>query len=489
MVSRDCPYWILFAIGFSISLLAGSDDRNKASKEGSETSETKAEFISPAKLPSYHNLRFAEDWSVLHQQTEEGEGWQRLKYIPLSHNGDVYFSLGGQLRFRGELWDNFGFSDVRKREDGFGLFRLRLHGDLILGRSFRVFVEGKSSLANGRELPGGNRAIDTDSMALQNAFVDFRVPLEGDKTLTFRAGRQELQFGKQRFVSPLDWANTRRTFDGFRGIYRWSSWRIESFWVRPTKVSKYGFNRPDPASEFLGVYSSGRLPGSELSLDVYWLRLERDRATFGGVTGPEIRQTAGGRVGGVLKGNFGVDLEAAYQFGSHGERDIRAFMFAGQTAYQFPTQGTPRIYAGFDYASGDEDPDDNQVNTLNQLFPLAHAYNGFIDMVARQNIIDFSQGISFKPWRRITAKVDGHFFWRASRADALYNAGAGVVRAGDLGDSRWVGSELDLTTIIKIDRHLTLVLGYSRFFPGAFVEESGPSENIQFGYLAIQYTF
>ena len=105
----------------------------------------------------------------------------------------------------------------------------------------------------------------------------------------------------------------------------------------------------------------------------------------------------------------------------------------------------PRVYAGFDYANGDADPADGRRRTFDQLFPLAHAYLGFMDLVGRQNIVAVSGGISFAPADRVGATFSGHHFSRAETTDALYNAGGRVVRAGQAGTARSVGSEIDVT--------------------------------------------
>ena len=36
-------------------------------------------------------------------------------------------------------------------------------------------------------------------------------------------------YGKQRLVSPLDWANTRRTFEGVRLLTELSGWNVDLF--------------------------------------------------------------------------------------------------------------------------------------------------------------------------------------------------------------------------------------------------------------------
>jgi len=440
-------------------------------------------------LPSYQNLRYQEDWSVLRGVDESSPSKRPLKFIPLNEKETVFLSIGGQARGRLESWSNFGFGGAGSRDDTFGLLRLRFHGDLIAGRHFRFFAEGKSALATSRDLPGGLRTLDVDTIALQNAFLDFSVPFQ-EGSFTVRSGRQELQFGKQRLVSPLDWANTRRTFDGFRGILKQGNWRVDGFWTRFVRTQKYSFNQNDSGSDLFGLYAIGKLP-AKLAVDFYWLGLDRNQNVWGGVSGEELRHSIGARLDGPISDTpLDFDLETAYQFGDHASRDIRAFMFASQMGYRLSDlPGAPRLTFGFDYASGDKDPLDARVNTFNQLFPLAHAYFGFIDIVGRQNIIALTPGLSLKPLNPLTLRFDLHFFWRADLNDAFYHAGGGIVRPGNPLLSRRLGSEMDWTLQYRMNRHTVVTGGYSHFFPGPFIKESGPAEGIHFAYIMIQYTF
>ena len=449
-----------------------------------------AEETKPVKLPSYHNTRYEEDWSVLRGATGSSPSTERLKFIPLNDSTSVYLSLGGQGRVRFETWDDFGFGGPGSRSDSFGLLRLRLHGDLVMGPHLRFFVEGKSALATDRDLPGGLRILDVDSADLQNVFIDLRVPFE-EGNFTLRFGRQELQFGRQRLVSPLNWSNTRpRMFDGFRGTLRVAHWRLDAFRTRFVRIRKYAFNRNNSGTDFFGLYVSGRFP-SRLTADFYWLGLDRERSVWSGVAGQEDRHTLGARLGRpIAETGLDFDLEAAYQFGNHGTTDIRAFMLAGELGYTLAQFfGVPHVAFRFDWASGDEDPSDGDLNTFSQLFPLGHAYLGYIDVVGRQNIIDVSGRFSISPKRPFSIRADGHFFWRADRNDALYNAGGGIVLSGDPLLPRRIGSEFDWTLLYPLNRHAALTIGYSHFFPGPFVSKSKPADGIDFAYVMIQYTF
>lgn len=144
--------------------------------------------------------------------------------------------------------------------------------------------------------------------------------------------------------------------------------------------------------------------------------------------------------------------------------DINAFMIATQVGYRRADwKGKPRFYLGFDYASGD-DQSGGDVETFNQLFPLGHAYLGFMDFIGRQNNIDFSHGVTIHPIKKMTFTLVGHQFWRADVDDALYDAGGKVVRTGSLGSSREVGYEVDLTSKYKFNRQLVGLVGLQPFF-------------------------
>lgn len=468
---------------------SGEGSSSSCAQEASEEARKKTDSVQNPSLraPAFQNLRFEEDWSGLREETDR-DAYHSLKFIPLSKDGRHYLSLGGELRGRSEFWSGFGFGSRRPDEDTFGLLRTRLHGDLQLGGPVRIFVEGKSALAAGRQLPGGLRTLDVDAVDVQNAFVDFNLPAGGDRRLTVRTGRQELQFGRQRLVSPLDWANTRpRIFDGFRASVRGSDWQADGFWTRQVRVRKYSFNTRDSGVDFYGLYAVAPSVLASSSLEFYWLG--RDR-TVGASS--ERRHTTGGRLGGRLgQSPWDIDVEGAYQFGSfsggEGPTGIRAYMLAWQLGYNLSKKGRPRFTVGLDYASGDRDPTDRRKRTFDPLFPLGHAYLGYIDAVGRRNVFALSQGLSYSPVMRLKLDLDAHIFWLAKRGDALYDAGGQVLRAGDPSAPRRTGTEIDLTGSFRLDRRLTATSGYSRFFAGPFLKATGAARDANFGYLALQF--
>ncbi|MEM9415079.1 MAG: alginate export family protein [Planctomycetota bacterium] len=441
--------------------------------------------------------RHVEDWSSFDPAAEDA-GWlydtlDDLKHIDLTDDANVWLSIGGSARLRYEHFENFGFGPAN--DDGFLLTRVRLHGDLHIGENFRVFVEGKSAFSTDRNLPGMQRTLDNDELALQQAFADFTFDWGDDGTVTLRAGRQQLLFGKQRLVSPLVWSNTMRAWDGVSAIVNTGGWTYHAFWTQFAPVRKYDSNRSDRHTQFFGLYASGLFcEDCGMKADFYFLGLDQDDPTntYNGTTGAERRYTVGARLFGKINDTgWDYDVEAAYQFGDVGSADINAWMFAGELGYAYGDDWKTRVFVGFDYASGDDTPGDGDVETFNQLFPLGHAYLGYIDVVGRQNIMDFSVGVSAKPMDKLTVRAALHVFWRASDNDALYNAGGGVVRGGGLAGSSYVGTELDLTAKYKIDGHTTLLVGYSHFFAGDFVEDATPAadDDVDYFYAQLQWLF
>lgn len=429
-------------------------------------------------VPTFQNMRYEDDAAAREAA---------LLYAPLTFAEEASVSLGGQLRVRWEDWHNFAF--VPANDDDYVLTRMRLHSDLRVGPGFRVYVEGISALATERDLPGGRRPLDEDSLDLLNAFADLSADL-GPTALTLRAGRQELSYGKQRLISPLDWANARRTFDGARLLTRTGDWKVDAFVTRLVQVQQHDFNDGDSGRDLYGVYATRPIAPWQATLDAYALGVQRDQAKFGAITGDEERTTLGTRLGGKCAQGIDYDLEGGYQLGEVGAADVAAWFVASQVGYAVPDCPLKsRWFLGYDYASGDEDPADQDVGTFNQLFPLGHAYFGGIDMVGRQNISDVSVGVSFVPAAKLTLRLEGHQFARAENTDALYDAGGNVVRAGDAGTSREVGQEVDVVADYKVNPQLGLQAGYCHFFAGRFIEQSGAAEDIDFAYASAQLTF
>ncbi|PYR25202.1 MAG: hypothetical protein DMF98_13015 [Acidobacteria bacterium] len=425
--------------------------------------------------------RFNEDWSVLRgiDVDKTDDFWDRLKFIPLSSDQNIWLTLGGQARERGEYFRQYLFGNSEpKQSDGYLLSRYRLSADLHVTRYFRMFAEGRSSFALDRDLVGGRTTAYVDELDLMNGFADVMIPLGQQASMTLRGGRQELIFGSQRLVGPGDFSQVPRSFDGGAAIGQIAGWTITPFWTQSVVIDKYR------------VFATVPLHSLPINLDLYWLDANNRTASFNGTLGREHRHTLGGRVFGKI-GATGLDfeVEGAAQFGAVGRGDIGASMFTSVLGYTLPVPRlSPRVYIEFDYASGDDRPG-GKVGTFNPLYPNGHSYLGYIDYIGRQNIITPNAGVSINPMQGLTLSLQQYFFWRASDHDALYNKSGGVLRPGTGTTARYVGAQTDVYATYNFTRHLLGYAGYSRFFTGDLINETGKDKDSDFYYAALQYTF
>ncbi len=248
---------------------------------------------SPLAVPTYHLLREDDNWSVLADPGERQDFWDSIKYIPLrSGRNDWVLSMGGEAR---EVWEQIGNDNWGQQPFMNGYFNQRymFHFDVHYGKHVRSFVELKSGLNSYRI--GGPRPIDEKNLDFQAAF--FEVGMGDDRNwIKFRAGRQEMEYGSGRIIDVREGPNVRLSFDGFKVKTGIGPWQIDGFAVRPD-LDKPGFfnNVPNHSVGFWGVYAVRPLKKS-LTLDTYYLGLDRKTAAFNRGVGQEVRHSIGARL-------------------------------------------------------------------------------------------------------------------------------------------------------------------------------------------------
>ena len=446
----------------------------------------------PKAQPKYFNLRYDEDFSYLGDSTglHEKDLWDPIKWIRLSD--DWTLTLGGQARFRFESETNKSFGGAKPSQDAFFLQRYFIHADLKHDDGLRLFLQGKFAYVDSRDR-GGFAGLE-DHADFHQAFVD--IPsLIGTERVTFRLGRQELQYGNERLISPLDWGNTRRTFDGIKVFADLPDWRVDAFAVRPVLVDRRNLDDEDENVDFYGLYSTWK--GTKaLSADFYFLLLKNNNDL------PEVATNANGRVGRRTLYTIGTRLwgkrdrwdyetELASQFGTFAGDRVRAWMAAVGGGYTFAdVMWQPRLGLLYDYASGDRDPTDGTHSTFNQHFPLGHAWMGYLDLVGRSNIHAIKAQLKVKPSKKVTAWADFHTFFADQDHDALYSAGGAPTRRDTAGTgSHKFGHELDLAVKIALDVHTTALIGWAHMWPGGFISATGDDDEHDLIYAQIEYKF
>lgn len=451
-------------------------------------------FPGPKALPPtgpYKQVFFDNDFSYKGKPGAEsvsGEEYKLMKFDFLDTN--FVFSTGGEVRHRFMSQDN-RLQPGGPGQDTYDLWRWRHYIDLKAGDNLRFYVEGIDAESFGEDLP--TQAIDENRWDLQNAFFDvelFETSTGGTHTLC--TGRQELLFGRQRLVSPLDWANTRRNFEGFNYIVKEKDYKLNLFTVNPVN-SATGFNtvgefnnKFDEANRdvfFSGAYYSYTgIENTNIDLYYMWLqdniqvpaRADGHRHTIGSRY-TELIPVDGGRV-------WDMDVEGAYQFGQDNNQDVQAGFATGVVGHTWKTAPwSPRLSGLVYYGSGDKSPTDNKNNTFYTMFPLGHAYWAISDNLAGQNLLDYGMQFDVKPTKKTAITGAYHFFNLASDGDRVYNvAGAPV---GAPGNGTDLGQAFDLYGYYSVNANLDFQAGYSKFYYGDFIDNTTPRNDASQLYI------
>lgn len=438
---------------------------------------------SPHKVTSFDN-----DFSYLEQDcyNDNNDGFltkfgNDLKRIDLGN--DIKLDLGGEYRIRYHSENN----NARRRlgqDNTYFLSRLRAYGNIEINKHVRLYGELMDAAIIGEDLQPA--ASDVNRHDLLNGFIDVNFDVLG-ANIFVRAGRQEMTLGQRRNVNVNNWVNSRRAFDGVRATIKKQNLTFNIFSVNPRTILPNNADPTNDNQDFDGASIQYNIPNHEVEAYTYHLGQEDPLRTVFKI------YTIGARYKGSID-NILLEAEGAIQRGDFGTDDQRSKFFALGIGHKFnniPWQ--PTLWAHYDYHSGDGSPNDGVNNTYYQLFPAAHAWLGLIDFTARQNLKALRIRVTANPTKKITLDTQVHKFNLAKSRDAFFNASRVNVRQDLTGLSGTdVGMEFDLTVSYKISKRAGVLIGYSKFWGGNFIDTTNPagvSSNADFLFTHLQVNF
>lgn len=413
----------------------------------------------------------------------------------LRFGDDWLASIGGGFQTR---YMNEYNSRLTQRDNVYQLSRLRPYVDVWYRDRFRFFFEGNISYTQWQDLPP--LLIDESGPDIQNLFFDVKLGDLHDAPVYLRAGRQELLLGSQRLVSPPDWANVRRTFQGLRLLRTGEKFDADLFVVQPVIPNANAFDSVDNNVVFAGSFLTYR-PAKGQAVDLYYLMLDNtSRITqLALARHPSTVHTIGSRYYGDKDLNdcrkLLWDVEGAIQFGERGRQDVIAGMLTTGLGMNFKKAPlNPTFWVYYDYASGDDSPNaGNNFTTFNQLFPFGHYYLGWADLVGRQNIHDVNASLTVYPTKWWTFQTQFHNFWLDNVRDGLYNpAGIPTRRDATGRASTFVGNEIDAISNFHLTKRTDFLFGYSYLFGGGFLRATGGpnaavNSSLAYAMLSVRY--
>ncbi len=468
-------------IQFALEVDPASCNLPKSNGSCSQCKKKKKKKKASPGAKSHKPLFYDNDFSYLNDPSFRGHYLgDSLKLNPVGARGKWgTMDVGGQLRVRyhhelgmGQDLAGAGTRRFEDTEQNFVLTRLRLFNNWQVNDSLRIYAEGIFADASDDGGTYRPRGIDRNYGDFLNLFADLKLT----DSLTLRVGRQELLFGAERVVSPLDWANTRRTFEGARVMWKEGDWNVDSFYTHFVPVDPNDIDEADYNQAFYGThvtYSGWENAG----MDVYYLGYDNNNALPGAPRSDFSIHTLGLRLNGSVD-NWLWEFEGGPQFGRQsglGLAHEATFATAGIGRKLSNNSWKPTLWFYYDYASGNNEGGD--FNRFNQLFPLAHKYFGFIDAVQRSNVEAPNLLLTMSPTKRVQLLVWYWHFMANQENDIVPSIGGQPTQSLN---SKDLGDELDLICKIRLGARSNCLIGYSHFWRGSKL--TGP-EDADFTYI------
>jgi hypothetical protein len=390
-----------------------------------------------------------------------------------------WFDLAAEHRTRVELLDDpWRPSESQKQTQIVQRNRFRLAADAPAGLRFLAEIQD-ARVFNDR--PNDFVSTTVDHLDLLQLFVSatrkdlFGRGLRADA----HAGRMTIDVASRRLVARNDFRNTVNAFDGVH-LQLGSddrTWRIRGFFTFPVAIrdSDLMNDRLSTRRRFSGIaFEDLRNPW--VQLDAYGLFLDdlpgnRSFRTWG-VRAYRRPATAQVDYEGEVAGQFG-DRKSAAQ----GTRDQSAWLVHAELGYTFGVAWSPRIAAQFDYATGNDDPSDDDAHAFDPLFGARRfdlMPTGIFGAFRRTNLVSPGVRLGLQPSKTIRLDLKVRH-WRLDEArDAFAGSasragGALTDASGDAG--RDLGTDLELRARWDAREWLAFDVGYDHWWKGRFLDD------------------
>lgn len=436
-------------------------------------------------LPAFKPLRYDEDYRLLKNDTASN-WYENIKYQPLGTSKKSYLSVGGEVRFQYLLFKNAGWGDEPADSDGYVLTRYLAHADFHAGKKFRTFIQLQSSLVNGKL---DTSPVEENPLEIHQAFADILLAANKNKSLLIRVGRQELSYGSQRLVSVRELPNNRQSFDAVKSILTLKSYQFDLFYSHFVAAKKgifdEGFNH---STKFWGAYIVKNKIPVLANIDLYYLGLWKQQASFDDGKGKELRHSVGVRVWSNQQ-NFKYDYEGLWQWGDFASKSIKAWTVSFNSSYRFShALLEPEFGLKAELISGDVHYNDNRLQTFNPLFPKG-AYFGLAALIGPSNLTDIHPSVSLELQKNVKLNFDADIFWRFSPNDGIYAPNVALIYSGKNVTDKYIGSQYATDLVYTPNNFLYFRAEFTWFAAGNFLKAAGSGKDIVFTSFTTQLKF
>jgi len=397
-----------------------------------------------------------------------------------------WVDLQAEERFRYEGYHNNNFK--ANADDSYLLNRFRFQVDLHSASWLRVTAQVQDARAGYQNPPIG--PPNTVRWDLKLAYVEIGAPEQ--HWFSLRVGRQIINYNNT-IIANSEWRNQARSYDAAVLNLNAKREHLGIFAASAVVPQPYGVSPHQEGNNLYGAYFrfDDLVPHSNLEPFFLW------RVQPAEVVEPAVSKKTAKEDEKALGVRFKAQAHAALDYGGEliletgevGSQPIRAWAGQAGAAYQFlDVASKPRVFAQFDYASGNSNPAQSKSHTtFDTIYPTAHDRFGIADLFGWQNIESVRAGATVEPHRRLTFTVQGLDDWAADALDSIYNTSGGAIVANKTDHGRHVGAEIDGYSWYELNRHFNLGGGFGYFGGGQFLTNVTTSHSYTYYYFALNF--
>ena len=428
-----------------------------------------------------------------------------------------WLRLSGQHQLRYETLEG-QFRPGRQGNDHILAYRTALKATVSFDRMQFVaeMLDARQEFAD-EGTPLNTGIVNTFDLLQGHAAMDFADLFQPGSQSQIKLGRFTLDLGSRRLMARNRYRNTINSFTGIHTSWTAASgYTLQAFYSLPVQREPTDsaslldndteFDKEDFDLQFWGLYSEfpQLFPQlfSQLHGELYFFGLhEADSPSR-----PSRNRnfyTPGFRLyRPPAPGQFDFELESVFQVGqsrssssSTNRTDLDHFAHYQHVAigYTLAAPWSPRLLLQFDYASGDDNPNDDNNNRFDSLFGVPRFEFGPTSLYGaftRSNLITPGYRFLLKPLATLNLVFGHRLNWLASDRDAWTTTG---LRDPTGNTDSFLGHQLEI--LIRWDvfpGNVRLEVGGAYLFSGEFVDNAPNTNgegNASYGYVQTVLTF
>ena len=343
----------------------------------------------------------------------------------------------------------------------------------------RVHLSLQNVITWGDKLPGS--VSDRNSTGLYEAYASFQFT----DFIGVKAGRQVLSYDNERIFGEGNWTQAARTHDAFLiKISPDDRQQVDigiAFNSDEEGLKKFPYTTKNYKSLEYAWYHADLAP---LSLSLLFLNAGYERVELDGGLKNDYQQTFGGFIK-FIESEFRADAAFYSQMGKREGQSLDAWYASSNVNYMVTSNLSAGL--GFEYLSGSSQTRTSEANrSFIPLFGTNHAFNGAMDYFYvgnHQNSVglkDFYGKLEYTQ-PKYSVQIKPHVFYAA---ESVLSSDANIAM------DDYLATEIDISASYKVQKNLTVNLGYSQVFGTNSLEQlRGGDSSLSQNWAWLSLTF